>query len=130
ISITASGSISLIKNDAVLMRDRPGEYLPSDKLQHYFNGLLNTGKLNATGSVSLNSGGYLALRGVNINAGKDVMLLAGHNADLNYRALGGNYGHLFATSRTPELGSKIHAGGNLLINSARDIGTQGGTLSA
>ncbi|CAI1549347.1 Hemolysin precursor [Serratia marcescens] len=130
ISITASGSISLIKNDAVLMRDRPGEYLPSDKLQHYFNGLLNAGKLNATGSVSLNSGGYLALRGVNINAGKDVMLLAGHNADLNYRALGGNYGHLFATSRTPELGSKIHAGGNLLINSARDIGTQGGTLSA
>lgn len=130
ISMTASGSISLIKNDAVLMRDRPGEYLPSDKLQHYFNGLLNTGKLNATGSVSLNSGGYLALRGVNINAGKDVTLLAGHNADLNYRALGGNYGHLFATSRTPELGSKIHAGGNLLINSARDIGTQGGALSA
>ncbi|WP_075686680.1 two-partner secretion domain-containing protein, partial [Serratia marcescens] len=130
ISMTASGSISLIKNDAVLMRDRPGEYLPSDKLQHYFNGLLNTGKLNATGSVSLNSGGYLALRGVNINAGKDVTLLAGHNADLNYRALGGNSGHLFATSRTPELGSKIHAGGNLLINSARDIGTQGGALSA
>ncbi len=33
-------------------------------------------------------------------------------------------------SRTPELGSRVHAGGNLLINSARDIGTQGGALSA
>ncbi|WP_437411080.1 DUF637 domain-containing protein [Serratia marcescens] len=130
ISMTAPGSISLIKNDAILVRNRPGEYLPVDKQLYYFNNLLSVGKLNATGSVSLNSGGYLALRGVNINAGKDVTLLAGHNADLNYRALGGNSGHLFATSRTPELGSKIHAGGNLLINSARDIGTQGGALSA
>ncbi|WP_368927083.1 DUF637 domain-containing protein [Serratia marcescens] len=130
ISMTAPGSISLIKNDAILVRNRPGENLPADKQLYYFNNLLSVGKLNASGSVSLNSGGYLALRGVNINAGKDVTLLAGHNADLNYRALGGHYGHLFATSRTPELGSKIHAGGNLLINSARDIGTQGGALSA
>ncbi|MEX7621929.1 DUF637 domain-containing protein [Serratia marcescens] len=130
VSMTAPGSISIIKNDAILTRNRPGENLSADKQLQYFNNLLQVGPMNATGSVSLNSGGYLALRGVNINAGKDVTLLAGHNADLNYRALGGHYGHLFATSRTPELGSKIHAGGNLLINSARDIGTQGGALSA
>ncbi|KFB87175.1 filamentous hemagglutinin [Serratia grimesii] len=130
ISLTAPGSISIIKNDAILTRNRPGENLSADKRQQYFNNLLQVGPMNATGSVSLNSGSYLALRGVNINAGKDVTLLAGHNVDLNYRALDGNYGHPFVSSRTPELGSKIHAGGNLLINSARDLGTQGGTLSA
>ncbi|WP_260514568.1 DUF637 domain-containing protein [Serratia fonticola] len=130
ISMTAPGSISIIKNDAILVRNRPGENLSADKRLHYFNNLLQVGAMKVTGSVSLNSGGYLALRGVNINAGKDVTLLAGHNADLNYRALDGKYGHPFVAARTPELGSKIHAGGNLLINSARDLGTQGGTLSA
>ncbi|QPS19654.1 DUF637 domain-containing protein [Serratia plymuthica] len=130
ISMTAPGSISIIKNDAILTRNRPGEDLPADKRLQYFNGLLQVGAMKATGSVSLNSGGYLALRGANIHAGKDVTLLAGHNADLNYRALDGNYGHPFVSSRTPELGSRIHAGGNLLINTARDLGTQGGSLSA
>ncbi len=130
VTMTAPGSISIIRNDAILTRNRPGENLPADKRQQYFNNLLQVGPMNATGSVSLNSGGYLALRGANINAGKDVTLLAGHNADLNYRALDGKYRHPFAASRTPELGSKIHAGGNLLINAARDVGTQGGTLSA
>ncbi|CAI1080768.1 DUF637 domain-containing protein [Serratia quinivorans] len=130
ISMTAPGSISIIKNDAILTRNRPGENLSAEKRLQYFNNLLQVGAMNVTGSVSLNSGGYLAMRGANINAGKDVTLLAGHNADLNYRALDGSYGHPFVASRTPELGSKIHAGGNLLINSARDIGTQGGTLSA
>ncbi|MGO3395999.1 MAG: DUF637 domain-containing protein [Serratia proteamaculans] len=130
ISMTAPGSISIIKNDAILTRNRPGENLSADKRLQYFNGLLQVGAMKATGSVSLNSGGYLALRGANIHAGKDVTLLAGHNADLNYRALDGNYGHPFVSSRTPELGSRIHAGGDLLINSARDLGTQGGTLSA
>ncbi|CAI0712754.1 DUF637 domain-containing protein [Serratia quinivorans] len=130
ISMTAPGSISIIKNDAILTRNRPGENLSADKRLQYFNGLLQASAMKATGSVSLNSGGYLALRGANIHAGKDVALLAGHNADLNYRALDGNYGHPFVSSRTPELGSRIHAGGDLLINSARDLGTQGGTLSA
>jgi len=130
ISMTAPGSISIIKNDAILTRNRPGEDLSADKRLQYFNGLLQVGAMKGTGSVTLNSGGYLALRGANIHAGKDVTLLAGHNADLNYRALDGNYGHPFVSSRTPELGSRIHAGGNLLINTARDLGTQGGSLSA
>lgn len=86
--------------------------------------------MRATGSVLLNSGGYLALRGAKINADKDVTLLAAHNADLNYRELDGRFNAVFPVSRTPELGSRVHAGGNLLINSARDIGTQGGALSA
>ncbi|MEL5515610.1 DUF637 domain-containing protein [Serratia bockelmannii] len=130
VAMSAPGSISLIKNDAILTRNRPGENLSADQRLAYFNNLLQVGGMNVTGSVTLNSGGYLALRGANINAGKDISLLAGHNADLNYRALDGHYGHPFADARTPELGSKVHAGGNLLINAARDIETQGGTLSA
>ncbi|HGM7838009.1 TPA: DUF637 domain-containing protein [Serratia marcescens] len=130
ITMTAPGSISIVKNDAILTRNRPGESLTPEMRLGYFDNLLHRAPMNASGSITLNSGGYLALRGAEINAGQDVTLLAGHNADLNYRALDGKYGHPFASSRTPELGSKIHAGGNLLINSARDLGTQGGSLSA
>lgn len=130
ISLTSSGSISINRTDTILTRHRPGENLSADQQMKYFNNLLHAGALNATDSVTLSSGGYLALHGIRINAGKDITLLAGHNVDLNYRALDLNYGHPFAGSRTPELGSQVHAGGNLLINSARDVGTQGGTLSA
>ncbi|WP_174508774.1 DUF637 domain-containing protein [Klebsiella oxytoca] len=130
ISLTSPGSISINRTDAILTRHRPGESLSAEQQMKYFNNLLHAGAIKASDSVTLNSGGYLSLHGVRINAGKDITLMAGHNADLNYRALDGHYGHPFAGSRTPELGSQIHAGGNLLINSARDIGTQGGTLSA
>ena len=130
VAMTANGSIAIVKNSAVLDQQRFGGKIPQEKQQENFNRLLPMGALNASGSVLLNSGGYLALRGVQINAGKDVTLLAGHNADLNYRELDGSLDHLFPSSRTPELGSKVHAGGNLLINSARDLGTQGGTFLA
>ncbi|CAI1822598.1 Hemolysin precursor [Serratia proteamaculans] len=130
IGMTAASSISVVKNSALLGLQQLGATLPPIKQQEYFNRLLASGQMKATGSVLLNSGGYLALRGTRIDAGKDVTLLAGHNADLNYRELDGRFNNLFPSSRTPELGSKVHAGGNLLINSARDLGTQGGTLSA
>ncbi|MGQ6427300.1 DUF637 domain-containing protein [Serratia sp. IR-2025] len=128
--MTANGTVSIVRNDEALNNDRLAQNLSPEQRQTQFNQLLNAGQLNASGSVLLNSGGYLALRGTHIKAGKDVTLLAGHNADLNYRELGGQFSRFFPSSRTPELGSRVHAGGNLLINSARDIGTQGGTLSA
>lgn len=130
IAMTANGTVSIVRNDEALNNDRLAQNLSPEQRQTQFNQLLNAGQLNASGSVLLNSGGYLALRGTHIKAGKDVTLLAGHNADLNYRELGGQFSRLFPSSRTPELGSRVHAGGNLLINSARDIGTQGGALSA
>ncbi|TBU69049.1 DUF637 domain-containing protein [Serratia marcescens] len=130
IAMTANGTVSIVKNDEALNNDRLAQNLSPEQRQTQFNQLLNAGQLNASGSVLLNSGGYLALRGTHIKAGKDVTLLAGHNADLNYRELGGQFSRFFPSSRTPELGSRVHAGGNLLINSARDIGTQGGALSA
>ncbi|EMI4408290.1 DUF637 domain-containing protein [Serratia marcescens] len=130
IAMTANGTVSIVRNDEALNNDRLAQNLSPEQRQTQFNQLLNAGQLNASGSVLLNSGGYLALRGTHIKAGKDVTLLAGHNADLNYRELGEQFSRLFPSSRTPELGSRVHAGGNLLINSARDIGTQGGALSA
>ncbi|MEI7113853.1 DUF637 domain-containing protein [Serratia sp. TMDUHS_CL] len=130
IAMTANGTVSIVRNDEALDNDRLTQNLSPEQRQTQFNQLLNAGQLNASGSVLLNSGGYLALRGTHIKAGKDVTLLAGHNADLNYRELGGQFSRFFPSSRTPELGSRVHAGGNLLINSARDIGTQGGALSA
>lgn len=130
IAMTANGTVSIVRNDEALNNDRLAQNLSPEQRQTQFNQLLNAGQLNASGSVLLNSGGYLALRGTHIKAGKDVTLLAGHNVDLNYRELGGQFSRLFPSSRTPELGSRVHAGGNLLINSARDIGTQGGALSA
>ncbi|OKP48694.1 filamentous hemagglutinin [Serratia marcescens] len=130
IAMTANGTVSIVRNDEALNNDRLAQNLSPEQRQTQFNQLLNAGQLNASGSVLLNSGGYLALRGTHIKAGKDVTLLAGHNADLNYRELGGQFSRFFPSSRTPELGSRVHAGGNLLINSARDIGTQGGALSA
>ncbi|MGP2970603.1 DUF637 domain-containing protein [Serratia marcescens] len=130
IAMTANGTVSIVRNDEALNNDRLAQNLSPEQRQTQFNQLLNAEQLNASGSVLLNSGGYLALRGTHIKAGKDVTLLAGHNADLNYRELGGQFSRLFPSSRTPELGSRVHAGGNLLINSARDIGTQGGALSA
>ncbi|MGQ5764018.1 DUF637 domain-containing protein [Serratia sp. IR-2025] len=130
IAMTANGTVSIVRNDEALNNDRLAQNLSPEQRQTQFNQLLNAGQLNASGSVLLNSGGYLALRGTHIKAGKDVTLLASHNADLNYRELGGKFSRFFPSSRTPELGSRAHAGGNLLINSARDIGTQGGTLSA
>lgn len=130
IAMTANGSIAIVKNSALLEGPLLGGPISPAKRQEYFNQLLASGQMRATGSVLLNSGGYLALRGAKINADKDVTLLAAHNADLNYRELDGRFNALFPVSRTPELGSRVHAGGNLLINSARDIGTQGGALSA
>ncbi|EPR3507669.1 DUF637 domain-containing protein [Serratia marcescens] len=130
IAMTANGSIAIVKNSALLEGPLLGGPVSPAKRQEYFNQLLASGQMRATGSVLLNSGGYLALRGAKINADKDVTLLAAHNVDLNYRELDGRFNALFPVSRTPELGSRVHAGGNLLINSARDIGTQGGTLSA
>lgn len=130
ISLTANQNITIENNNALLDNKTLSESISQEQEKTLFNRLLAITQLNASGSVLLNSGAYLALRGAQITAGKDISLFAGHNVDLNYRELGGQLNDLFSPSRTPELGSKLHAGGNLLINSARDLGTQGGTLSA
>ncbi|MEB6539391.1 DUF637 domain-containing protein [Serratia plymuthica] len=132
IAMTANGSITLDRDFSWLWYKpfSPAISPTPAKELALFNQMLAVGQMSASGSVLLNTGGYLALRGAQIKAAKDITLLAGHNADLNYRGLNERVNYLFHSNRTPELGSKVHAGGNLLINSARDLGTQGGTLSA
>ena len=95
IAMTANGSIAIVKNSALLEGSLLGGPVSPAKRQEYFNQLLASGQMRATGSVLLNSGGYLALRGAKINADKDVTLLAAHNADLNYRELDGRFNALF-----------------------------------
>ncbi|HEJ7946959.1 TPA: DUF637 domain-containing protein [Serratia liquefaciens] len=130
ISMTAPGSIGIINNDAVLVRTRPGENLSADQRLQYFNNLLQAGTMNATGSITMNSGSGLSLNGIKMTAGGNVNLNAAQNIDLNMRPLGDAYRSLFAATRTPELRSQVKANGNLLINSGRDIGLQGSDVWA
>ncbi|WP_337047939.1 DUF637 domain-containing protein [Serratia liquefaciens] len=130
ISMTAPGSIGIINNDAVLVRNRPGEILSAEKRLQYFNNLLQAGTVNATGSITMNSGSGLSLNGIKMTAGGNINLNAAQNIDLNMRPLGDAYRSLFVATRTPELRSQVKANGNLLINSGRDIGLQGSEVWA
>nr|WP_243458005.1 DUF637 domain-containing protein [Serratia proteamaculans] len=130
ISMTAPGSIGIINNDAVLVRNRPGEILSADKRLQYFNNLLLASTMNATGSITMNSGSGLSLSGIKMAAGGNINLNAAQNIDLNMRPLGDAYRSLFVATRTPELRSQVKANGNLLINSGRDIGLQGSEVWA
>ncbi|HED2336961.1 TPA: DUF637 domain-containing protein [Serratia liquefaciens] len=130
ISMTAPGSIGIINNDAVLVRNRPGEILSAEKRLQYFNNLLQADTVNATGSITMNSGSGLSLNGIKMTAGGNINLNAAQNIDLNMRPLGDAYRSLFVATRTPELRSQVKANGNLLINSGRDIGLQGSEVWA
>ncbi|WP_162237197.1 DUF637 domain-containing protein [Erwinia sp. Leaf53] len=130
ISMTSAGNISLVRDDAILQRARPMETLPATKAQEYFNKLLTAGAINVTDSVLINSGGDLALRGVNIKAGKDITLLAGKSVDLSVRPLGEQFDPLFANVRVAELRSTVNASGNLLLSAAQNITAQGASLAA
>lgn len=130
ISMTAPGSIGIINNDAVLVRNRPGEILSAEKRLQYFNNLLQADTVNATGSITMNSGSGLSLNGIKMTAGGNINLNAAQNIDLNMRPLGDAYRSLFVATRTPELRSQAKANGNLLINSGRDIGLQGSEVWA
>lgn len=57
ITMTAPGSISIVKNDAILTRNRPGESLTPEMRLGYFDNLLHRAPMNASGSITLNSGG-------------------------------------------------------------------------
>jgi len=130
ISMTAPGSIGIINNDAVLVRNRPGEILSAEKRLQYFNNLLQADTVNATGSITMNSGSGLSLNGIKMTAGGNINLNAAQNIDLNMRPLSDAYRSLFVATRTPELRSQVKANGNLLINSGRDIGLQGSEVWA
>ena len=130
IIMTAGQDITVEKNDALFDSKLLTAVTTPEREQEIFNQLLQITQFNASGSVSLTSGTDLILRGAKINADKDVSLLSNRNIDLRYRPIDERFNTLFADSRTPELISSVHAGGNLLISAARDIDTQGGAFSA
>ncbi|WP_373555598.1 DUF637 domain-containing protein (plasmid) [Klebsiella variicola subsp. variicola] len=129
ISLVANGDITLDKNEAMLGHEQPGVVLTQARKQELFNRMLPGEPLRASGDITL-SGKHLNLNGASLDAGGNISLSSAANTDLNMRSLSDRYSEFFPNNRIPELRSHLNAGGNLLINSAADIGLQGADIVA
>ncbi|HGP0320741.1 DUF637 domain-containing protein [Klebsiella variicola] len=117
------------KNEAMLGHERPGVVMDQARKQELFNRMLPGEPLRASGDITL-SGKRLSLYGAGLEAGSNISLSSAANTDLNMRSLSDRYSEFFPNNRIPELRSHLNAGGNLLINSAADIGLQGADIVA
>ncbi|HBW3296049.1 TPA: filamentous hemagglutinin N-terminal domain-containing protein [Klebsiella pneumoniae] len=129
ISLVANGDITMDKNEAMLGHERPGVVMDQARKQELFNRMLPGEPLRASGDITL-SGKRLSLYGAGLEAGGNISLSSAANTDLNMRSLSDRYSEFFPNNRIPELRSHLNAGGNLLINSAADIGLQGADIFA
>ncbi|WP_200991660.1 DUF637 domain-containing protein [Klebsiella variicola] len=129
ISLVANGDITMDKNEAMLGHERPGVVMDQARKQELFNRMLPGEPLRASGDITL-SGKRLSLYGAGLEAGGNISLSSAANTDLNMRSLSDRYSEFFPNNRIPELRSHLNAGGNLLINSAADIGLQGADIVA
>ncbi|HCI9213314.1 DUF637 domain-containing protein [Klebsiella variicola] len=129
ISLVANGDITMDKNEAMLGHERPGDVMDQARKQELFNRMLPGEPLRASGDITL-SGKRLSLYGAGLEAGSNISLSSAANTDLNMRSLSDRYSEFFPNNRIPELRSHLNAGGNLLINSAADIGLQGADIVA
>ncbi|HCI6746672.1 TPA: DUF637 domain-containing protein [Klebsiella variicola subsp. variicola] len=129
ISLVANGDITMDKNEAMLGHERPGVVMDQARKQEFFNRMLPGEPLRASGDITL-SGKRLSLYGAGLEAGGNISLSSAANTDLNMRSLSDRYSEFFPNNRIPELRSHLNAGGNLLINSAADIGLQGADIVA
>ncbi|HCJ0621895.1 filamentous hemagglutinin N-terminal domain-containing protein [Klebsiella variicola] len=129
ISLVANGDITMDKNEAMLGHERPGVVMDQARKQELFNRMLPGEPLRASGDITL-SGKRLSLYGAGLEAGSNISLSSAANTDLNMRSLSDRYSEFFPNNRIPELRSHLNAGGNLLINSAADIGLQGADIVA
>lgn len=129
ISLVANGDITMDKNEAMLGHERPGVVMDQARKQELFNRMLPGEPLRASGDITL-SGKRLYLYGAGLEAGSNISLSSAANTDLNMRSLSDRYSEFFPNNRIPELRSHLNAGGNLLINSAADIGLQGADIVA
>lgn len=129
ISLVANGDITMDKNEAMLSHERPGILMDQARKQELFNRMLPGEPLRASGDITL-SGKRLSLYGAGLEAGGNISLSSAANTDLNMRSLSDRYSEFFPNNRIPELRSHLNAGGNLLINSAADIGLQGADIVA
>lgn len=130
ISLVANGNITLDKNEAMLDHERPGIVLTQARKQELFNRMLPGEPLRASGDITLSSGKYLILRGIQAEAGGNINMTAGVHADMNMRTLSGRFNPYFAENRTPELRSSLTAGKDILINAAADIALPGASVIA
>nr|WP_254603966.1 DUF637 domain-containing protein [Serratia marcescens] len=129
ITINAGSGLKVWRSNGLLdyTKMEPGSQAA---VQQRYNDALNApGNLSASGSITLSSNGYLDMRGARVTAGQDVSIVSGHNVDLNPRDTP-PYASLFPESQTPERGSRVTAGGSILLHSARDMGLQGATVHA
>jgi len=129
ISLVANGDITLAKTESMLSHQRPRVVQTAASKQALFNQMLPVEPLRATGDITL-SGRQLALNGAWLDAGGNISLSSAASTDLNMRSLSDTYSEFFPDSRTPELRSRLKAGGNLLISSAADISLQGADMTA
>ncbi|HIG9797242.1 TPA: DUF637 domain-containing protein [Klebsiella variicola] len=129
ISLVANGDITMDKNEAMLGHERPGVVMDQARKEELFNRMLPGEPLRASGDITL-SGKRLSLYGAGLEAGSNISLSSAANTDLNMRSLSDRYSEFFPNNRIPELRSHLNAGGNLLINSAADIGLQGADIVA
>ncbi|MFB5078172.1 DUF637 domain-containing protein [Raoultella sp. C349492] len=130
ISLVANGNITLDKNEAMLDHERPGIVLTPARKQELFNRMLPGEPLRASGDITLSSGKYLILRGIQAEAGGNINMTAGVHADMNMRTLSGRFNPYFAENRTLELRSSLTAGKDILINAAADIALPGASVIA
>ncbi|RLM21623.1 two-partner secretion domain-containing protein [Brenneria goodwinii] len=131
-TVLLTGNNLTIKNDdAYLGQQRPDVTLTSAEKQKAFNDTLGMlGRVNSTGSITLNAGKALDIAGIALNAGKDVSLTAGTDINLNPRTFSAIPESLFVNSRQAELSSNIRAGNQLVISSGKDIQARSANLSA
>ncbi|MEQ9899065.1 DUF637 domain-containing protein [Pectobacterium punjabense] len=130
-SLLAGNNLTIKNNDALLDQQRLGVTLNNTEKQKSVNDIFNLlGRINSTGSITLNAGNMLDIAGVSLNATKDINLTAGADINLNSRVLNAVPEELFANSRQAELSSTISAGNQLLISSGKDLLAQSASLSA
>ncbi|WP_160000810.1 hypothetical protein, partial [Roseomonas sp. 18066] len=83
ITLIANGNITIDKNEAMLSHERPGYVLSAARSQELFNQMLPGDPLRASGDITLSSGKYLILRGIQADAGGNINMTAGVHADMN-----------------------------------------------
>ncbi|CFQ58312.1 filamentous hemagglutinin outer membrane protein [Yersinia aleksiciae] len=147
INLSASQDINITHSKDLIEPIHDRKIFTREQNIQLFNQLLTLpGKLKSRADININSGNSLSLKGITLDAGRDINLHSTHDIDLTARDISFisdnpatieeyNYPHddiylFFPDSRTPELDTKISANGNILINAGRDILAQTTEITA
>ncbi len=131
IAMIAGGEIAIQKNITARQLAQQISSSRAARPQQQFDAMSAASQVNASGSILLNSAtAGLSLKGITLSAGEDISLFSGRDIDLSMRTIDKELRGYFPESRESELRSQLNAGGNLLINAARDIELEGINLRA